>query len=58
MVVENDKTQCRYLYTYKPKFYKMNKRQEYDMTSEIEEEHIKYAELDGEKVYMIKYLSS
>ena len=57
MVVESDKTQCKYLYTYKPKLYKMYKRQKYDVTSEIEEEHARYAELDEEKVYMIKYLS-
>ena len=52
MVVEGEKTQCRYLYTYKPKLYKMYKRQGYDMISEIEEDYAKYAQLDGENVYI------
>ena len=54
MFVEYNKTQCKYLYTYKPKLYKVYKKKDIDMFSRIEEPYAKYDVVDN-KVYTIKY---
>lgn len=49
-------TQCKYVYTYKPKQYKIYKSKNYDMTSEFNDKFTRYQEIDDENVCIIVYI--